>query len=140
MPLGLLQVRLILCTAMLASLSQAVAQTNFSIYSDQLNNSYQNWSWGSNNFSCTSPVHSGTNSISFNGVAWEAISVWHADFNPSPYTNLSFWANGGSVGGQVLQIYLQYNNTAISTTPYQLPSLPANTWQQFFIPFSALGA
>jgi hypothetical protein len=140
MLLSLRPCQLILCTAALAALSHATAQTNFSIYSDQLNNSYQNWSWGSNNFSSASPVHSGTNSISFNGAAWEAISVWHADFNPAPYTNLSFWVNGGAVGGQVVQIYLQYNNTTISTAPYQLPPLQANTWQQFFIPFSALGA
>ena len=136
---GLRPGQLILCAAVLAFLSQARAQTNFSVYSDQLNNGFQNWSWGSNNFSCTSPVHSGSNSISFTGTNWQAISFWHADFNPTLYTNLNFWANGGALGGQVVQIYLQYSNTVMVGPSYQLPPLQANTWQQFFIPFSALG-
>jgi alpha-N-arabinofuranosidase len=117
----------------------ASAQTNLSIYSDQLNNSFQNWSWGSNNFSSTALVHSGTYAISYNDVAWDAISFEHADFNPAPYTNLNFWINGGAGGGQILQIYVQYNHQNSSGAAYQLPVLAANSWRQFFIPFSALG-
>jgi alpha-L-arabinofuranosidase len=113
------------------------AQTNISIYSDQLNNGFQNWSWGANNFSSTSPVHSGTNAISFGGAAWDAISFWHQDFKPAPYTNLTFWANGDSTGGQIVQIYLQYGPN--SGPSYQLPPLPTSSWQQFNLPFSVLG-
>ena len=113
------------------------AQTNFSIYSDELDNGFQNWSWGANNFSSFSPVHSGTSAISFTGPAWTAVSFWHSDFNPAPYTNLNFWINSGGTGGQVVQIYIQYGTN--SAAPYQLPPLPATTnWQQFIIPFSAL--
>lgn len=114
------------------------AQTNFSIYSDQLNNGFQNWSWnaGHNNFANTSPVHSGSDSIAFTGGYWEAISVWHSDFNPAPYTNLNFWING-LAGGQAIQIYVQYGTN--SAAAYRLQALPAaNNWQQFMIPFSAL--
>ncbi len=117
------------------------AQTNFSIYSDQLNNGFQNWSWGANNFANTSPVHAGADSISFSGAAWEAISFWHSDFNPTPYTNLNFWINGGTNGGQVVRIYFDYNNYTQSTPAYQLPTLAGgSTWKQFFIPFSTLNA
>ena len=115
----------------------ARAQTNFSIYSDQLNNGFQNWSWGANNFSSTAPVHSGTNAISFNGATWEAISFWHQDFNPAPYTYLTFWANGGSTGGQILQVYLQFG--ASNGPSYQLSPLPTNSWQQFNLPLGTLG-
>jgi hypothetical protein len=40
--------------------AMARAQSNFSIYSDQLNNGFQNWGYNSGacNFSNTSPVHS----------------------------------------------------------------------------------
>jgi len=120
-------------------ISIACGQTNLSIYSDQLDNSFQNWSWGTNNFSSPSPVHSGTNAINFNGVAWQAISFWHSDFNPAPFTNLTFWANGGTNGGQVVQVYLQYNNSSKTGPSYQLPPLPADGWQQFTLPLSALG-
>src|ERR1035437_4905508 len=113
------------------------AQTNFSLYSDQLNNGFQNWSWGANNFSSTSPVHSGTNAISFNGATWEAISFWHQDFNPAPYTYLTFWANGGSTGGQILQVYLQFG--ASNGPSYQLSPLPTNSWKQFNLPLGTLG-
>lgn len=127
------------CAVLLVPLNLAIAQTNFSIYSDQLNNGFQNWSWnsGDNNFANTSPVNSGSNSIAFTGGAWEAISVWHPNFNPAPFTNLSFWINSGGSGGQIINIYAQYGTN--STSAYQLPALPATTdWQQFLIPFSAL--
>jgi len=123
--------------ALLGSSLSARAQTNFSIYSDQLNNGFQNWSWGANNFSSTSPVHSGTNAISFNGATWNAISFWHQDFNPAPYTNLTFWANGGSTGGQILQVYLQFG--ASNGPSYQLSPLPTNSWRQFNLPLGTLG-
>jgi hypothetical protein len=117
------------------------AQTNFSIYSDQLDNGFQNWSWGTVNFSNTSPIHSGSESIAFTSAAWDGISFWHSDFNPAPYTNLNFWINGGPGGGQVIQIYLEYSNYTAATPAYQLPALAGgSTWTQFFIPFSALGA
>jgi len=115
------------------------AQTNFSVYSDQLNNGFQNWSWnsGNYNFANTTPVHSGTESIAFTGPAWAGISFEHDDFNPAPFTSLNFWINSGGTGGQVVEIYLQYGNN--SATPYLLPALPATSaWQQFIIPFTTL--
>ncbi|HEX7652871.1 MAG TPA: hypothetical protein VF607_05160, partial [Verrucomicrobiae bacterium] len=117
-------------------------QTNLLIYGDFLAAGFQNWSWnsGDNNFTATTPVHGGSTAIAFTGGAWEAISVWHADFNPAPYTNLNFWINGGANGGQVIQIYLDYNNYSQSTPVYTLPALAGgSTWKQFFIPFSAFG-
>jgi hypothetical protein len=113
-----------LCTGLiLANTPRLAAQTNFSIFSDGLNNGFQNWSWGNVSFDCLSPVYGGTNSISYDDVAWEGISFWHPDFNPAPYTNLDFWLNGGSVGGQVIQVFLQYSNSAFSGVTYQLPAL-----------------
>ena len=130
-----------LCTGLiLANTPRLAAQTNFSIFSDGLNNGFQNWSWGNVSFDCLSPVYGGTNSISYDDVAWEGISFWHPDFNPAPYTNLDFWLNGGSVGGQVIQVFLQYSNSAFSGVTYQLPALSGgSSWQHIFIPFSTLG-
>lgn len=122
-----------------AAAATGQAQTNFSIYSDQLDNGFQNWSWnaGDYNFANAAPVHSGSNSIAFTGGAWEAISFEHSAFNPAPFTNLNFWINSGGNGGQIIQIYMQYGDS--SAAAYPLPALPATTnWQQFIIPFDAL--
>src|SRR5690348_8006552 len=131
---------LLICGLWLMAAQAVSAQTNFSIYSDQLNNGFDNWSWGANNnFANASPVHSGSDSISFASQTWEAISFHHPDFDPSPYTNLTFWANGGAVGGQIVQIFVQYNNVTASGPSYTLPRFPTNSWRQFIVPFSALG-
>src|ERR1035441_6849754 len=71
------------------------AQAPTVIYSDLLLNGFQDWSWGTRDFANTSPVHSGSDSISASLAAWEAISFYHSDLNASAYTSLSFWANGG---------------------------------------------
>ena len=122
----------------------ASAQTNLAIYTDQLVNGFQDWSWASHDLFNTSPVHSGSDSISVSDAAWTAISFENAGFNGyqggfsmSGYTNFSFWANGGSGGGQQLQVYVE---SGMGAGPdYLLPVLTANTWQQFVIPLSALG-
>jgi hypothetical protein len=116
----------------------ALAQANLPIYTDHLVNGFQDWSWGTLNFGNTSPVHSGTDSISHSGGAWNAISFGHSDFNATLYSNFSFWANGGTGGGQVLQVSADFGDTNGPT--YPLPALPGGTnWQQFVIPLSALG-
>jgi alpha-L-arabinofuranosidase len=118
--------------------ASAIAQTNLPLYTDSLASGFQDWSWGTHSFSSASPVHSGNYAISFNGAAWEAVSFWHSDINPAPYTNLTFWAHGGAGGGQILQVYVQFGTN--TGTASQLSALTANAWKQYSIPFSALGA
>ena len=61
------------------------------------------------------------------------------------YTNISFWLNGGSSGGQKLQVYGLLDaggsqNQAQSARYYlNTPTPMANTWQQYKVPLSALG-
>lgn len=142
--------RMLLLSASLIVLMSAIsavqAQSNLSIYTDNLVNGFQDWSWATHNLANTSPVHSGANSISVSGADWTAVSFEQAGFNSyqggfslAGYTNFSFWANGGSGGGQKLQVYVQYGANGTSGTAYALSPLTANTWQQFAIPFSALG-
>ena len=113
------------------------AQAPTIIYSDLLLNGFQDWSWGTRNFANTSPVHSGSESISASLTAWEAISFYHADLNANDYSSLSFWANGGANGGQRLQVYAEYG--ANSGPAVQIPALPANTWTQIVVTLGALG-
>src|SRR5689334_17962071 len=76
------------------------AQSPLLIYTDHLANGFQDWSWAARNLSNTAPVHTGADSISVNASAWQALSFWHQDLNAPAYTNLTFWANGGTAGGQ----------------------------------------
>ena len=124
--------------ALLAAVS-AAGQAPLPIYTDRLVNGFQDWSWGTRNLSNPSPAHSGAASISLNGTAWNvALSVQHPDFNTSVYSNLVFWAHGGSGGGQVLQAQAQVGS---GTGPaVRLAALPANAWQRYVIPLSSLGA
>lgn len=113
------------------------AQAPLPIYTDRLMNGFQDWSWGTRNFSNTSPVHSGANSISTSFAAWDAISLYHADIATSLYATLEFWANGGA-GGQRLLLSVDYGTN--SSSGLLLPALPTNSWQRFSIPLANFGA
>ena len=68
---------------------------------------------------------------------WQALYLHHDAFDSSLYSNLVFWINGGSAGGQLLQVQATLNGTP--QTLVTLPALAANTWQQVAIPLASLG-
>ena len=128
----------------LVCFSTARAQTDQPIYSDSLQNGWQNWSWGSVlNFNNSSPVHSGAASIAVTITnywvtnMWGALYLEHAPFDSTPYTNLTFWINGGVAGGQSLQIAATLNGSAQPSVPVPAPT--AGTWQQVTISLASLG-
>jgi hypothetical protein len=119
----------------------AAAQAPLAIYTDNLVSGFQDWSWScSRNFANTdaNTVHAGSYSIAVTNASGGTLSLRSATFtiNTSPYNNLSFWINGGPVGGQRLRVYGLLNGNA--QTAYALPALAANTWQQFTVPLSSL--
>ena len=75
------------------------------IYDDALENSWQNWGWATLNYANTSPVHTGSDSISVTMSGWQGLQIYHADMDSTPYSSLTFWLNGGTSGGQRLQMY-----------------------------------
>ena len=116
----------------------AAATDNLPIYTDNLVNGFQNWGWATIDLETDTPVHSGSYAISVTDGGYQAISLEHTDFNTTPYASLSFWAHGGSTGGQSVQVTGLASNDTQST--YKLgTTLPANKWQQFTIPLAALG-
>ena len=92
--------------------TSALAQTDQLIYTDSLVSGWQNWSWATVNLANTSPVHTGTQSVSVNADAWEAIYLHHDAFDTSGYTDLVFWIHGGATGGQLLQVQGLLNGAA----------------------------
>src|SRR6476469_791237 len=73
-----------------------------SIYSDTLNNGWQNWSWGSSvTVQDGAYVHSGSFSLSCAyTAAWGGLSLGHSGFNTAGYDNIVFYINGGANSGQ----------------------------------------
>jgi hypothetical protein len=116
----------------------AAATDNLPLYTDNLVNGFQNWSWATVNLQADSPTHAGPYSISVTDHGGQALSLEHPEFNTTPYASLSFWANGGATGGQRLAIYGLLDET--NQSAYALgAALPTNSWRQFTIPLSNLG-
>ena len=107
------------------------------IYSDSLQNGWQNWSWATVNLANTSPVHSGSDSISVTCSAYSALYFENTAFDPSVYTNFSFWINGGSSGGQNVQVQAIYNGAAVGSG-LSLGPLVANIWVHVNAPLATL--
>ncbi len=115
------------------------AQTEQAIYTDSLQNSWEAWGWTQINYNNTSPVHSGSKSISVSitNNTYQAIYLHHNAIDTSSYSNLTFWANGGASGGQKLQVQAILGSTAQPAVA--LPNLPTNAWQQITLSLAGLG-
>ena len=119
-----------------APTTPGIAQSGLSLYTDNLVNGFQDWSWATVNLQNLEPVHSGSYAIAVTDAGNQALAFNRGQFNSSPYASLSFWVNGGSSGGQLLQVsgLLDYN----AQTPVTVAALPANTWQQVTISLATL--
>ncbi len=128
----------------LAFLFQLSARADQVVYDDARENGWQDWGWTVLNYTNTSPVYSGSDSISVTiSEAWAGIQLYHPGMDASPYSGISVWLNGGDSGGQKLQMYglvdLDGTNNWAQSARYSLGTLAPNAWQQFIVPLSALG-
>lgn len=123
---------------LLALASPTLANDDQLVYSEMLNNGWANWGYGSTlNFSNSTPVHSGSNSISATMPAYTRIWFVHDPMDASLYTNFTFWVNGGTSGGQQLQVAASINGA--DGPSVNIGPLPANTWQQITVSLASLG-
>jgi uncharacterized protein YvpB len=114
------------------------------IYSNTLANGWQDWGWAARNYANTSPVYTGCEySISVTMTAWTGIQIVNTEMSDAPYANISFWLNGGTNGGQHLQMYglEQVGSTQNygMGVNYPLDTPQANSWVQYTVPLSGLG-
>ncbi|HET6407558.1 MAG TPA: hypothetical protein VFG14_06730, partial [Chthoniobacteraceae bacterium] len=107
-----------------------------SVYTDGLQNSWENWSWADTSSSAT-PVHNGSTSLAVTADAWEAAYFHNSSVDASLYTNLVFWIHGGAAGGQ--RLLVQGISNGEPREFVELPNLSANTWQQITVSLSQLG-
>ena len=116
----------------------ASAQISLPAYTDSFVNGFDDWSWAAHDSANLSPVHGGTRSISVSAAVWEGISFHHADLDTSTYKDFSFWAHGGTSGGQLLQVSAELSGVGQPASVIAA-GLTANAWQQFTIPLGTLG-
>jgi alpha-L-arabinofuranosidase len=117
----------------------AGASNDIAVYDDALGSSWENWSWASVDLTSTAVVRSGTTSIAVTASAWSALSLRHVPFDSTPFGNLTFWINGGQVGGQRLRVFATLGDAG-QQFGVDIPALAPATWQQVSIPLGSLGA
>ena len=137
--------RLALVAALLASalLAPAARASSLAIYADALASGWNNGSWADVSLDATSPVHSGAKSASVTVRAgYEGFQVCHLGFSTAGYTQLRFWINGGTAGGQRLLVYAtRVGDTADHLLIKQVVAQPgANTWREVQIPLAEIEA
>lgn len=121
-------------------LTNASAEQDLPIYTDGFVNGFTDWAvnWAPHSVTNTSPVHSGGYSISASPSHWQGLYIHHSNMETIPYANVSFWLNGGSNGGQLIQIRALIDTNTPSE--YSLPALEPDKWRQFTIPLASLSA
>ena len=130
--------------ALLCSAVTALGQAPLPVYGDYLLNGYQDWGWAPHNYANSSPVHSGTSSVSVSMASgWQGLQMYHPDMNSGLYQSISLWLNGGSSGGQKLQVYgmlhVADNYSAGQGQYFLIDPLPTNSWRQVIVLLSVLG-
>ena len=113
------------------------AAADLPVYIDSLASGWQDWSYSgiTRDFSNTSPVHGGANSISVTYTGgWSGLQFGYhgASLDVSAYDTFRFWIHGGSTGGQTIQI--QLGNLTQNVTPQ------ANTWMKVDVSLLPLGS
>ncbi len=114
-----------------------LASDDLLIYSQRLNNGWQDWGWVPHYATNNPAPPSGTNCVVFAASgAWQAWYLVHDPVDTTLYTNLIIWMNGGATGGQSVGVQVASggswgNRIAITA--------PTNRWQQFTISLASLG-
>jgi hypothetical protein len=128
----------VFCLFLAATTWSLFAQTNQPVYTDSLQNGWENFGWTRIDYAATNLFHGGSRSISVTITQqWQAIYFHHAAQDSSGFTNLNFWINGGTNGGQRLQVQAQTNGVPLMAV--SLGTLNTNTWQQFTLSLLSLG-
>ena len=117
----------------------ACASDDMLIYSDRFNNGWgDDWSWMPR-YPSNNPVYPGFS----NSMACVPSGQWQAwwlksgtSVETTIYTNVSFWLNGGTIGGQSIVVSGETNGTE---SPGVWVTAPTNQWQQVTLSLAALG-
>ncbi|MBC8141605.1 MAG: hypothetical protein H7Y38_09220 [Armatimonadetes bacterium] len=115
------------------------ATPNLVVYSDKLDNGWQERGWAKVvDYANAAPVRgkAGT-SIRTEAAPYEAVKIYHPTVNMSPYKYVVLFVNGGEKGGQTLQLCFVAGGK--TQKPVGVAPLPANKWVRVAVPLSDFG-
>jgi len=115
------------------------ARADTLIYTDSLQNDWQDWSNPTNvaNWQSTAYVHSGSYAAAVNPPQF---IIGHAGpFDIMQFASLDFWINGGAAGGQIVGVQVIAPTSPIPPS-YFFDPLTANTWQHVSVPLNLVSA
>jgi len=117
----------------------AFAQTDFTIYDEALASGWQNWSWATVDTASGAYANTGAVSIAVTAPPYSALYLRSAaaPVDTHGYVNLTFFAHGGTAGGQVFQVQAIVGDTPQAAVPVN--ALAAGAWQKITVPLAALG-
>ena len=88
----------------LVAVRTVLAQANLPVYTNNLVNAFQDWSFSvTRNFTNIATVYPGEShsiSVQVTGGGGALSLQFPPGFSTAPYASLSFWINGGASGGQ----------------------------------------
>jgi hypothetical protein len=125
------------------AMALAVAPGPAGIYDDALLSGWADWSWGSTrNFAATSPVASGSRSLSVTYQAWGGLYLHRTSGSVPGMATLELYANGGSSAGNKILVQAVQGTSllpGVGLAPYcSGGTIPANAWTRCAVPLSAL--
>jgi endoglucanase len=116
------------------------AHAQQTVYDDRLANGWASYSWAAVKFGCAAPVHGGKDAISVTVAAgsYGALELRTGAFDAARYRGITFWINGGTVGGQD-HLVVKASVDGKQQGRVGIPKLTANTWTQITVPLADLG-
>lgn len=97
---------------------------------------YDSGSWVTH-YLTSNPNFNGSNSMVFAASgAWQAWQLTHDPIDTTIYSDISFWLNGGTTGGQSVGIKAEAGSTWQNVV---YVTAPANAWKQYTFSLASLG-
>ncbi len=136
------------CSLALAFAFLLTAHADQIIYDDALEDGWQDWGWAILDYTNTSPVHSGSDSIGAvtfcKHLAGNSVIPHRPGFHAFHQPQLLV-GRGYQRRTNITRLWIALIRTAVLPMTrtkgqyYDLPPLPTNSWEHFSVPLSSLG-